>query len=107
MLAARPPPIESGPISWRLTSYIYHRLPALVVLITQPLAYPLRPRTAVLLLLRRSCILNLLEMSQLSYARYGKDNVRLYKVDKDPKTGIHTVVEQTVRILLEGDIETS
>lgn len=46
-------------------------------------------------------------MSQLSYARYGKDNVRLYKVDKDPKTGIHTVVEQTVRILLEGDIETS
>ncbi|KAF1842447.1 uricase [Cucurbitaria berberidis CBS 394.84] len=46
-------------------------------------------------------------MSQLSYARYGKDNVRLYKVDKDPKTGIHTIVEQTVRILLEGDIETS
>jgi hypothetical protein len=37
-------------------------------------------------------------MSQLSYARYGKDNVRLYKVDKDPKTGIHTIVEQTVRI---------
>jgi urate oxidase len=46
-------------------------------------------------------------MSQLSYARYGKDNVRLYKVDKDPKTGIHTVIEQTVRILLQGDIETS
>lgn len=46
-------------------------------------------------------------MSQLSYARYGKDNVRLYKVDKDPQTGIQTVVEQTVRILLEGDIETS
>ena len=46
-------------------------------------------------------------MSQLSYARYGKDNVRLYKVDKDPKTGTHTIVEQTIRILLEGDIETS
>jgi hypothetical protein len=46
-------------------------------------------------------------MSQLSYARYGKDNVRLYKVDKDPKTGIHTIVEQTVRILLEGDIDVS
>jgi len=46
-------------------------------------------------------------MSQLSYARYGKDNVRLYKVDKDPKSGVHTIVEQTVRILLEGDIETS
>lgn len=46
-------------------------------------------------------------MSQLSYARYGKDNVRLYKVDKDPNTGVHTVVEQTIRILLEGDIDTS
>lgn len=46
-------------------------------------------------------------MSQLSYARYGKDNVRLYKVDKNDKTGVHTVVEQTVCTLLEGDIETS
>ncbi|KAF2019653.1 uricase [Aaosphaeria arxii CBS 175.79] len=46
-------------------------------------------------------------MSQLGYARYGKDNVRLYKVEKDAKTGVHTVIEQTVRILLEGDIETS
>jgi urate oxidase len=46
-------------------------------------------------------------MSQLSYARYGKDNIRLYKVDKNPETGVHTVVEQTVCILLEGDIETS
>ncbi|KAF2281506.1 uricase [Westerdykella ornata] len=46
-------------------------------------------------------------MSQLSYARYGKDNVRLYKVDKNEQTGVHTVVEQTVQVLLEGDIETS
>jgi urate oxidase len=46
-------------------------------------------------------------MSQLASARYGKDNVRLYKVEKDEKTGIQSVVEQTVRILLEGDIETS
>jgi urate oxidase len=46
-------------------------------------------------------------MSQLSYARYGKDNIRLYKVDKNAQTGVHTVVEQTVCILLEGDIETS
>jgi len=46
-------------------------------------------------------------MSQLTHARYGKDNVRLYKVDKDPNTGVHTVVEQTVCVLLEGDIETS
>jgi len=46
-------------------------------------------------------------MSQLSHARYGKDNIRLYKVDKDPKTGIHTVIEQTVCVLLEGDIDVS
>lgn len=46
-------------------------------------------------------------MSQLSYARYGKDNIRLYKVDKNDQTGVHTVTEQTVCSLLEGDIETS
>lgn len=46
-------------------------------------------------------------MSQLSYARYGKDNVRLYKVDKNEQTGVQTVVEQTVQVLLEGDIDTS
>jgi len=46
-------------------------------------------------------------MSQLGYARYGKDNIRLYKVNRDEKTGVQTVVEQTVCILLEGDIETS
>ncbi|KAF2115882.1 hypothetical protein BDV96DRAFT_59685 [Lophiotrema nucula] len=46
-------------------------------------------------------------MSQLSYARYGKDNVRLYKVERDEKSGIQSVVEQTVCVLLEGDIETS
>lgn len=43
----------------------------------------------------------------LSFARYGKDNIRLYKVDKDEKTGTQTVVEMTVCILLEGDIDTS
>jgi len=46
-------------------------------------------------------------MSQLSYARYGKDNIRLYKVDKNEKTGVQTVVEQTVCTLLEGDIDVS
>ncbi|KAK8220801.1 hypothetical protein HDK77DRAFT_481405 [Phyllosticta capitalensis] len=45
-------------------------------------------------------------MSQLNYARYGKDNVRLYKVHKHDD-GTQSVVEQTVRVLLEGDIETS
>jgi urate oxidase len=45
-------------------------------------------------------------MAQLSYARYGKDNIRLYKVKRNDD-GTQEVVEQTVRILLEGDIETS
>lgn len=43
----------------------------------------------------------------LSFARYGKDNIRLYKVDKDEKTGTQTVVEMTICVLLEGDIDTS
>jgi urate oxidase len=46
-------------------------------------------------------------MSQLSFAKYGKDNVRLYKVDKNEQTGVHTVIEQTVCTLLEGDIDTA
>jgi urate oxidase len=46
-------------------------------------------------------------MSQLGYARYGKDNIRLYKVHRDEKTGVQHVIEMTVCILLEGDIETS
>ena len=45
--------------------------------------------------------------SELRYAKYGKDNVRLYKVHKDSETGIQSVVEFTVTTLLEGDIETS
>ncbi|CAI7595495.1 unnamed protein product [Penicillium bialowiezense] len=46
-------------------------------------------------------------MSSLAAARYGKDNVRVYKVHRDEKTGVQTVVEMTVCVLLEGDIETS
>jgi len=45
-------------------------------------------------------------MSQLSYARYGKDNIRLYKVHRNAD-GTQDVVEMTVCSLLEGDIETS
>lgn len=45
-------------------------------------------------------------MSELGYARYGKDNIRLYKVKKN-EDGTQEVTEQTVCILLEGDIETS
>lgn len=46
-------------------------------------------------------------MSQLSAARYGKDNIRVYKVHRDQATGVQTVVEMTVCVLLEGEIETS
>jgi urate oxidase len=46
-------------------------------------------------------------MPSLASARYGKDNVRVYKVHKDEKTGVHTVTEMTVCALLEGAIETS
>lgn len=46
-------------------------------------------------------------MAYLSAARYGKDNVRLLKVEKDEATKIHTVTETTVCALIEGDIETS
>jgi len=45
-------------------------------------------------------------MSQLSKARYGKDNIRLYKVKRN-NDGTQDVIEMTVCILLEGDIETS
>jgi len=46
-------------------------------------------------------------MPSLSAARYGKDNIRVYKVEKDEATKTHTVVEYTVTVLLEGEIETS
>jgi len=44
--------------------------------------------------------------SQLSYARYGKDNVRLFKVRRE-ENGVQHVTEMTVCTLLEGDIEES
>jgi urate oxidase len=43
----------------------------------------------------------------LTTARYGKDNIRVYKVHRDEATNTHTVVEMTVCVLLEGEIETS
>ncbi|KFA64562.1 hypothetical protein S40285_04570 [Stachybotrys chlorohalonatus IBT 40285] len=46
-------------------------------------------------------------MPRVAAARYGKDNVRVYKVHRDAATGVQTVVEMTVCCLLEGDIETS
>jgi len=46
-------------------------------------------------------------MPSVSAARYGKDNIRLYKVVRDEATKTHTVYEMIVCVLLEGDIETS
>ena len=46
-------------------------------------------------------------MPSLSAARYGKDNIRVLKVDRDEKAGTQTVTEMTVCVLLEGAIETS
>jgi len=46
-------------------------------------------------------------MAAIASARYGKDNVRVYKVERDEKTGVQTVTEMTVCVLLEGAIETS
>ncbi|KAL8715093.1 MAG: hypothetical protein Q9220_001050 [cf. Caloplaca sp. 1 TL-2023] len=46
-------------------------------------------------------------MAKLSSARYGKDNIRVYKVHKDQQTGVQDVIEMTVGVLLQGDIETS
>lgn len=46
-------------------------------------------------------------MAHLSYAKYGKDNVRLYKVVRHREQGTQDVYEFTVNTMLEGDIETS
>ncbi|KAL8743272.1 MAG: hypothetical protein Q9190_004354 [Brigantiaea leucoxantha] len=46
-------------------------------------------------------------MAKLSAAQYGKDNIRVYKVHRDEKTGVQTVVEMTVCVLLQGEIDTS
>ena len=46
-------------------------------------------------------------MPSLASARYGKDNVRVCKVQRDSATGVHTVTEMTVCCLLEGAIDTS
>lgn len=45
--------------------------------------------------------------SHLSAARYGKDNVRLFKVHRDAGSKVQTVVELTVCVLLEGEIDVS
>jgi len=49
----------------------------------------------------------LFKMASIASARYGKDNVRVYKVERDEKTGVQTVTEMTVCVLLEGAIDVS
>ncbi|KAF5342329.1 hypothetical protein D9611_001162 [Ephemerocybe angulata] len=49
---------------------------------------------------------NAAELSTLSYAKYGKTNVRVFRIVRGDD-GLHTVVEYSVETLLEGDIETS
>jgi len=46
-------------------------------------------------------------MASILSARYGKDNVRVYKVERDESTGFQTVTEMTVCVLLEGAIDSS
>ena len=46
-------------------------------------------------------------MASIASARYGKDNVRVYKVERDEKTGVQTVTEMSVCVLLEGAIDVS
>jgi urate oxidase len=46
-------------------------------------------------------------MPHLSSAQYGKDNIRVCKVLRDEKSGTHTVVEMTVCVLFQGEIDIS
>ena len=46
-------------------------------------------------------------MPTLTAAKYGKDNIRVAKVDRDASNGTQTITEMTVCVLLEGEIDTS
>lgn len=46
-------------------------------------------------------------MPHLSSARWGKDNIRVLKVHRDLVTGVQTVVEMTICVLIYGGAETS
>jgi hypothetical protein len=43
-------------------------------------------------------------MAKLKSARYGKDNIRVSKVERG-ENGIHNVTEMTVRVMIEGDFD--
>jgi len=44
---------------------------------------------------------------ELAAAKYGKDNIRVYKVVRDAASGTQTVYEMTICVMLEGDIAPS
>ncbi|KAI4140069.1 MAG: hypothetical protein L6R39_005969 [Caloplaca ligustica] len=46
-------------------------------------------------------------MTKLAAAQYGKDNIRVCKVHRNGETGVQDVVEMTVCVLLQGEIDTS
>lgn len=46
-------------------------------------------------------------MPSVQAARYGKDNIRVYKVHRDEASKTQTVVEMTVCVMLEGEIDSS
>lgn len=46
-------------------------------------------------------------MVSIAAARYGKDNVAVYKRTRDQETGVETVTEMIVTVLLEGEIDVS
>jgi len=45
-------------------------------------------------------------MPSVTAARYGKDNIRVYKVQRN-SDGTQAITEMTVCVLLEGEIDTS
>jgi len=45
-------------------------------------------------------------MPKLQSATYGKDNIRVSKVDRS-EDGVHNITEMTVRVMLEGEIDVS
>ncbi|TQS38524.1 hypothetical protein Golomagni_00970 [Golovinomyces magnicellulatus] len=46
-------------------------------------------------------------MALVKSSRYGKDNVRICKVERDEETGVQTVTEMTMGVMLEGAINSS
>jgi len=46
------------------------------------------------------------KMAKLQTARYGKDNIRVSKIERG-EDGVHNVTEMTVRVMLEGEIDVS